>query len=390
MAYLDRGKSIAVVEEVSYGAASPTFVDADYIDYTSGEMTTDIELIEREVVRQSLLKLESILGQETSSGNISLELSNEDAVNGVNGQLLFKNAMGEELDKAASTDVAAAPTSATSFALTSITGLELGHVIRVEVTGGIAGGEYTTIASISGTDITVIPALSATPTATDVVDIVNTFILAKPDSTVPSLAVRENLAPTTGNTVDYDYLGVMVAEMSLDFPVGGIATAAFTLAGAGFSADTPGTTPAVPCATLTPVVGKNASVTVLGTAYTAQDLALSVSTEITDILSITTDGITNKVGVAKSVTGSFKTEYTGVTNFDAFKAGTKGSLSMLLKDGGAAAPVIVGLLAPQVKFTSVARSADGGLTYDTVEFEVLSPGCDVNERGLSLFFRDNV
>lgn len=389
MAFLTRGKSIAVVEEVSYAAAAPTFIDADYVDYTSGEMSTDVEMIEREVIRQSLLKLESILGQETSSGNVSVELSGEDAVSGINGDLLFKNGIGQKLASVTATDVASA-VDASTFDATLITGIELGQVLKVDVTGGVAGGEYTTVESITGSTVTVVPALTATPTALDSVTPLSTYILPKPDSAVPSLAIREHLAPTAGNTVDYDYLGAMVTETSLDFPVGGIATAAFTLAGAGFSATTPGSTVATACSSLTPVVGKNAVVTVLGNAYTAQDLSLSITTEVTDIMSITTDGITNKIGVGKAVTGSFKTEYTGVTNFDAFKAGTKGSLSMLLKDGGAASPVIVGVLAPEVKFTSVSRTDDGGLTYDTVEFEILSPGCDTNERGLSVFFKENV
>jgi len=389
MAFLSKGRSIAVVEEVSYGAAAPTFTDTDYVDYTAGEMDTNVDMIERSVIRQSLLKLESILGEETSSGNLTVELSGEDATSGINGDLLFKNGIGQKLVATTATDIASA-VDESNFDVTSAAGLELGQVLKIDVTGGISGGEYTTIASISGTTLSVVPALSTTPTATDVVEGLSTYILPKPDSTVPSLAVREHLAPTSGNTVDYDYLGMVVSDVSLDFPVGGIATAAFTLAGAGFNATTPGSTVTTPCATLTPVVGKNASVTVLGTNYTAQDLSIKVTTEVTDIKSITTDGITNKVGVAKTVTGSFKTEYVGPSNFDAFKAGTKGSLSMLLKDGGATAPVIVGVLAPEVKFTSVTRSDDGGLTYDVVEFEVLSPGCDTNERGLSVFFKENV
>jgi len=391
MSFLSRGKSIAVVEEVSYGAESPVFTSDDYVDYTAGEMSTEVEKLEREVMRQSLLKLESIPGQETSTGNVTVELSGEDTVTGINGELLFANGIGQTIDKVAATNVATGGgTSTTAITVTDATGLELGQALKVDVTGGVTGGEYTTVESITGNDLTVTPELSGAPADGDVVTGLSTFILPKPDSYVPSLAVREHLAPTSGNTVDYDYLGVVASEVSLDFPVGGIATAAFTLAGAGFNATTPGSNVVTPCDTLTPVVGKNAKVIVLGVPYTAQDLSIKVTTEITDIKSITTDGVTNKVGVAKSVTGTFKTEYTGPTNFDAFKAGTKGALSMLLKDGGATAPVIVGVIAPQVKFTKVTRSDDGGLIYDVVEFEILSPGCDTSERGLSLFFKENV
>jgi len=227
MSFLSRGKSIAVVEEASYAAAGPSFTDADYVDYTTGEMTTDVEMIEREVIRQSLLKLESILGQETSSGNLTVELSGEDAVTGVNGDLFFTNGIGQELASATATDIASA-IDESNFDLTSAAGLEIGQVLKIDVTGGTVGGEYVTIVSISTDTLEVVPALSVTPTAADVVEGMTTYILPKPDSTVPSLAVREHLAPTTGNTVDYDYLGVVVSEVSLDFPVGGIATAAFT------------------------------------------------------------------------------------------------------------------------------------------------------------------
>jgi hypothetical protein len=388
MSYLTRGRSFAVIEEAAYATPNPTFASADYVDYTSGEMSTDVEKIEREVLRQSLLKLESILGQETSSGNITVELSSKDASTGINGDLLFKNGIGQKLVAVTATDIASA-TDATSFAVSDATGLELGQVLKIDVTGGITGGEYVSIASISGTDITVAPALSATPSAADAVEGLDTYILPKPDTDVPSLAVREHLAPTSGNTVDYDYLGVVVSEVSLDFPVGGIATAAFTLAGAGYDATTPGSTVSLPCSTLTPIVGKNASVVVLGNTYTAQDLSVKITTEITDVKSITTDGITNKIGVAKTVTGSFKTEYTGTTNFEAFKNGTKGALSMLLKDGGASSPVIVGVIAPSIKFTNVGRVEDGGILYDQIEFEILSPSCEGNERGISVFVREN-
>jgi len=385
MPFLTRGRSIAVVEEAAYGDANPTFTDSDYVDYTSGEMTADVDMLERSVIRQSLLKLESILGQETSTGNITVELSGEDQTLGVNGDLLYTNGVGKKLVSVSATDIASA-IDASNFDVTSAVGLEVGQVLKVDVTGGAVGGEYTTIVSITSNTLEVTPALSTTPTASDAVEGLSTYILPRPDSDVPSLAVREHLAPTTGNTVDYDYLGVVVSDISLDFPVGGIATAAFTLAGAGFSATTPGTTITTPCATLTPVVGKNASVTVMGVPYTAQDLSIKVTTEVTDVNSVTTDGITNKIGVSKAATGTFKTEYTGTSNFDAFKAGTKGSLSVLLKDGGTSSPVIVGVIAPEIKFTKVTRTDDGGITYDMVEFEVLSPSCDGNERGISLFF----
>ena len=42
---------------------------------------------------------------------------------------------------------------------------------------------------------------------------------------------------------------------------------------------------------------------------------------------------------------------------------------------------------PNIKITSVTRSEDGGIFYDNIEFEVLSPDCDVDtEKALTVFF----
>jgi hypothetical protein len=383
MAFLVKGRSIAAVAEASYGA-SVVFADTDYVDYTAADLSTDIENIDREVIRNSLVSLEPILGQETSSGSITVELSGEDAISGVNGDLLFTNGIGKKLAGVTGLTVTAA-VDASNFTVSDASGLAQGQALKVSLTGG---DEYTIIATVdTGTgDVTVSPALSGTPTVTDVVAGLTTYILPRPNDTIASLAIREHLANQAGSTIDYDYSGVMVSDVALDFPVGGICTAVFSTGGAGFSTTSPGSTITLPCDTYTPAVGKNAVLSVMGTAYTAQDVSMSVSTEITDINSITTDGISNKLGISKEVTGSFRTEYTGTDNFDAFKAGTTGETILLLRDGGATSPVIVGAYMPQIKFTNVSRSDDGGVLYDTVEFMALSPDCDNNERAFSLFF----
>lgn len=381
MAFLSKGISLAVVKELSYAAAAPTFLDASYIDYTKGDMTTSIEKIERNVIRNSMLKLESVFGQETSGGSIDVEVTA--AVTGVtNGDVLYENGIGRKVAQTVATTVGTGSTT-TVVVVTSATGLAIGQVLKVGVAGVF---EYVAIVSISSLNITVVPALSAAPAAAQVVQGLCSFTLPKPNDNVVSLAVRENLKPQSGSPIDYEYLGVMVTDVSLTYPVGGIATTAFSLGGAGFSVNGAGTTPVLPCSLLTPVIGKFASIKVGNTVYTAQDLSLKIGTEITDIKAITTSGLTNKLGVGKTVTGSFKVEYTGAGNFNIFKAGTKAAITMLLKDGGASSPVIHGVIAPNIKFSEVTRSEDGMIIYDNISFEVLSPDCGTVERALSVFF----
>jgi hypothetical protein len=382
MAFISKGRSLAVVKEASYAAATPTFVDGDYVDYTTGDISTDIAKIERNVMRNSMLKLESVLGQETSSGSIAVELSG--AVTGaLNGDKLYENGIGKKIAQATATTATAGSTTSL-VNVTSATGLAVGQTLKVEVTLG--NFEFVQITAISTLAISVYPLLSGAPAATRIVQGMLTYILPKPNDAVSSLAIRENLKPQSGSPIDYEYLGVMIGDTKFDYPVGGIATATFSVAGGGFTVNASGTTPTLPCSLLTPIIGKNAAVKVGATSYTAQDVSLTVATEITDIQAITTDGLTNKLAVGKTVTGSFKVEYTSITNFSTFKAGTKAALTMFMKDGGVTSPVIHGVIAPNIKFTNVTRSEDGMVIYDTIEYEVLSPDCGSVERGLSVFF----
>lgn len=382
MAYLTRGRSIAAKAEATY-AAGATITDADYFDFTSGDMSVDIEQIEREVLRNSLVKLAGIAGQETSSGNVTVELSEDNLISGVNGDALFTNGVGVAIPATTATTISAG-VDGTNFTVADATGFVVGGMLKVAIAGG---DEFVSIVSITGSDIVCIPALSVTPT-TEAVEQVRTYILPRPNDPVLSLMIREHLTPTVvaQDAIDYDYLGCMVDSVTLDFPVGGIATAAFAIAGAGSSTTTPAADPTLSCETLTPVVGKNATVTVLGTPYTAQDLSVNISTTNTDILSISTDGITNKVGTEKMVGGSFKTEYTGTTNFDALVQSTRGTMHLQMRDGNSTSPVIVGVFMPQVKFTNVTRTDDAGILYDEVQYEAESPSCDGGERTLSLYF----
>lgn len=382
MSFLSKGRSTAVVEEVTYGAAAPTFLDTNYIDYTGADISTAIEQLERAVMRDSMVDLAPVLGQETSSGSITVEISGDNATTGVNGHLLYKNGIGKSITDTVAT-TAAALSTVSLVKVASATGITEGQILKVNLTGG---DEYVSVVSVVGTDVTVSPDLSTAPVLGDAVKGLQTYILPRPADTVKSLAVREHLKPTTGNTIDYDYLGVMVSDVALAYPVGNIATSAFTIAGAGFVTNTPGSSVTLPCTIATPVVGKNATLTVMGTAYNAQDLSINITTDMTDINSITTDGISNKLGTKKTVTGSFKKEYNGLTDFNAFKAGTTGSLMLQVRDGGKTSPMIQVVYLPSIKFTEVTRSEDAGILYDNITFQAMSIDCVGNEKALSLAF----
>lgn len=382
MAFLSKGRAVGVIEEASYGAGG-VFTNSDYLDYTACDISPDIAVIERNVIRQSMIALESLQGQETSSGTISIEISGDDDTYGLNGDLLYKNAFGYRVARTTATTVASA-SSSSSLTLTSASGLEVAQALKVTLG---TGDEFVTITSISGNDIEIDPALSSAPTGTEPVVGLLTYLVNKPSDNVASLAIRENLSDSTGgDTVDYTYKGSVITDATLNFPVADVATADFSVGGAGFVSDNPGTTVTVPCDLVTPVVGKNAELTVLGVDYEAQDVSLNLTSEVTDIQSLTSDGIANKLAVTRAVSMNFRTEYVGDSNVNTLKAGTKGSMHLQLRDGGSTSPVIVGVYAPSVKFRTVTRSEDGNILYDNIVADLISNGCADNENAVTLYF----
>lgn len=381
MSFLEKGRSLAVIEEASYGNGGAV-VDADYVDYTGSDLSTSIENLERAVIRNSMLALEPILGQETSSGSITVEVSGDNATTGVNGHLLYKNGIGRFANNTTATTATAGTT--TSVTVTSATGFVVGQIVKVNL--GVGLDEYAQITGIAGSVLTVEPAFSEAPANGDAVVGLATYYLPKPSDSVPSLMVREHLAPTTGNTIDYDFRGVIVSDVALSYPVANIATAQFTVAGGGFDVTTPGSTITLPCTIATPVVGKSAVLTAMGVSHQAQDLSISINTTVTDSQSIATEGLSNKLAVAKAVTGSFKVEYTGAANFTAFQTGATGALMLQVRDGGSTSPMLQVVYIPKIKFTNVSRSPDGGIMYDTISFQVISPDCGTVERALSVAF----
>ena len=364
MAFLSKGRAVGVIEEASYGAGG-VFTNSDYLDYTACDISPDIAVIERNVIRQSMIALESLQGQETSSGTISIEISGDDDTYGLNGDLLYKNAFGYRVARTTATTVASA-SSSSSLTLTSASGLEVAQALKVTLG---TGDEFVTITSISGNDIEIDPALSSVPTGTE-----------------PVVGLLTYLVNTGGDTVDYTYKGSVITDATLNFPVADVATADFSVGGAGFVSDNPGTTVTVPCDPVTPVVGKNAELTVLGVDYEAQDVSLNLTSEVTDIQSLTSDGIANKLAVTRAVSMNFRTEYVGDSNVNTLKAGTKGSMHLQLRDGGSTSPVIVGVYAPSVKFRTVTRSEDGNILYDNIVADLISDGCADNENAVTLYF----
>jgi len=386
MAYLDKGSLWLIKEEASYADTGTVFsYTTDVVEMINPTMDANTDLIEREVLKNSLVKAQPVLGKETSSGSFGLEATGLVAGD-LNGAVLYKSGMGNEIAAVATADVSAEATGNTVTTIDVPTGTGANYTAgaALKVTFGATADEYVVIRSIATDTLTISPALVGTPT--DVTDIEGllSYTIARPSDPAVSFAVKEYFEDGT-TPITYDYRGVVVSDMTIDFPLANIIKSTFNVAGAGFTVTSGVTDQVRQCKDLTPHIAKNMTFTYDGTSYDVADLSINVASDIYDVEAITTDGLTNKLVTGKSnVGGSFSLEYAGVDLFNAYEAGTDGELFGLVETGTAA----FGVYAPKVILTGANKSIDGGVYKDNIDITMLSsPLCsDTVEDAVTIFF----
>lgn len=377
--YINKATQWLVKAEASYGVV-PTFnYTTDGVEFVNPSMDGSTELIEREIIKNSLVAAKPVLGSKTSSGSLSVEVS-APASGAINGDVLYTSAMGIKLGAVAA-DTGASATIATVITATDGDLYAVGQGLKVEFSGSDA--EYVVIQSISSDDLTVAPALTGTPANITQITGLITYVIAAPDTPTTSFSVREYMEAATA--IEYTYAGCVVDSMTLNLPVGGIVTADFSVSGAEFSVASGVTDQAKVCRDLTPFIGKNFTFTYGGTAYAVSDVTVNVNNEVYDTMAITTEGITNKTVTGKSeVGGSFSLDYTGIDLFNVYQNGTTGALYALspVADGAK-----FGVYAPNVMLSNVSKSVDNSIYRDGVDFRCLSAEACIDgvENTISVF-----
>jgi hypothetical protein len=357
--FIDKSAQWRVGEEIAGYGIAPAMTSANVVEFINPTMDANTESIEREVLKNSLVKARPVLGKETSSGSMGLELSS--VVAGVlNGSLLYKSAMGVEIAPVAAV---AGTTDGTVFSLADTNGFEVGQAVKL--TGG-TGTSYAVIRSIvDDTSITYAPASAVNHTS---IAGLLSYRISTPSDDTTSLTIEEYFE-NGSNQVTYTYNGVVVSDMSLSFPIGNIVKADFSVAGAGFSVASGVGDRAKVCKDLTPYIAKNMTFTYGGTAYAIDDLSVNVASDIYDSEALTTDGLTNKTVTGKSnVGGSFSLEYNDTNLFAAYQAQTSGALFGTVTNAG----TTMVLYAPNVILSQSGKSVDGGFYKDSADFTALS------------------
>ena len=386
MSYIDKSQQWSFKKEASYGVV-PTFnvvPGEDIIECINPTMDASTDLIEREVLKNSLVKDQPIPGKETSSGSVGIEIAS--VITGdLNGDLLYESGMGAKIDVKASVDESgtAASNTSTTINVTAASGGDytVGQALKVLVD---ATYEYVIVRSIATDELTIAPAMVGTPTLVTTVEGLISYTVAKPDTAAISFAIEEYFENAT-NQITYTYAGCVVTDMTINYPVANIVKTDFSIAGAGFDiASAVGDRDSV-CHSFDPYVAKNMTFNYDDVSYAVEDLSINIASDIYDVEALTTDGLTNKVITGKSaVGGSFGLEYGGTALFTAFKNGTSGELFGLVSN----VTTTAGIYAPNVIISQSSKSVDSGIYKDSADFVCLSSsGCsDTTEDAITIFF----
>jgi len=389
MAYIDKSTQWSVTKEAVYGDRTAPALPDDVVELINPTLTPNTELVEREVLKNSLVGAQPQLGKETSSGSCEVELASTTGADGaktINGDLLYEAALGHRI-----ADVAATSGTVSSGVVTFTTASDVDNYTvgqAVICSGGAGDVEYAVVRSITaGVSMTISPAPADDQT---MFGGLLSYTVAKPRDEQISLSIQEYME--AASRIEYTYGGVVVSDVTISYPVANIVKANFSLAGAGYAVEEDGVNGGVVparasvCMTNVPYIAKNMTFKYGGTAYNIENLDVKVASEIYDTEALTTAGITNKTVTGKSeVGGSFAVEYTGTTLFSQYKDGTSGEIFGTVSNGSSTAIVY----APRVVLTQSDKSITSGIYKESLSYRCLSSeGCsDTVEDAITIAFQ---
>lgn len=365
MAFLDKATLWGIKKEAQYGSTETISYPNDLVELIAPTMSGTIDQIERSTTRNSLVKAESLLGKETSTGTLALEVSSTNILGELNGDVLYESAMGVKIPAVPSVTLTI-PSSGTS-SVTVNTGdgadYQVGQGLKLTCASGI---EYVTIIGITGDILSIAPNITK-GTVTAVIGLLS-YRIATPSTPITSFNVEEYLTSDVDHIV-YKYKGVVANSLALEFPLANIIKATFAVGGAAFDGSNT-TAKTGECFYLKPHIAKNIVFLYGGVGYDINELTINVENEVYNSETLTSSGISNKLITGKSnLGGTFKVDYDGLDLFNQYKTKTSGALIFTTTAGDGKK---FGGYAPKVSLKNVSKSVDSSIYKDNVDLQILS------------------
>lgn len=316
MALLNKGTVIAIDEEVVIGAGQAgTWLATDVVSFNDDSgLTPATATLERNVMNSSFLGCQGLAGQDSTSGNLNVDLGILPKVGTesgkLNGHLIFKSGLGKYVQNGAIVDLV-------GFDITE---------------------EIDSVGAPSDHDL---------------------YTLSKPDEGRTTLCVREFLGGS-GDAV-LDHKGVVVDSMAFDFSAGNIVKVTNSVSGIGYA--TPSTTqtvlPTLGCGGI-PFVTKSAIVKLDSNTLECSNVSLTITNSIVDRNFITSEGIGDKVVTAKSIELSYTIDLTPAQMdfYNKMKANLTGEMFIGLTT---ATNDKCYFYFPVINFTNVTKNNDSGV-----------------------------
>jgi hypothetical protein len=347
------------------------------------EINGEKELVERNLLTNTIAKQTPLTSIKTSSGSIAVEASaNKTAGSAPEYGLLMKSLLGGVRTLADTIAVTGGTVAVVEVA--SSTGLAVGDIIMIKK--GVGGAcHISPITSLTATEITLaIPAAVAFVAGDSIEKAVNYYGV---NSGHPSLSITQYM----DDKIRIQASGVKVASMSVDsFAVGQLPSFNFSFNGLGYSeavASAPaGAKPAVFVSAQPPLI-LNACVYMDDGTLIAQDVALSISNGLGRITSTcSANGVIGQLITQREITGSF-TSYmsdSDVNMFTKFDANSTFRLFFYATNpvngvaGGKKEAFAVHV--PHCIITSIAKADSDGIMTLSVSFSAGEPvsGSDIN------------
>lgn len=312
MAVLNSGTILAVAEETVVGGGKvAAWANADVVPFQDDSgLTPATESLERSNFNGSFINCQALSGNESTSGNLNVELGimpiASTEAGKLGGHLVFKSGLGKYIEQAADVDGVAFTISEEANPVLNATGYDL-------------------------------------------------YRLSKPTEARTTLAVREFVGGTT-NVIDSK--GVVVDSLSFDFTAGQIVKVSNSVSGISYTPLTGITPLATPTCGGSPFVTKSAVFKVDGVTVDAQNVSLEIANENVDRQAITSTGISDKVTVGKSVTLSYTLDFTDVSVYTKLKNNTTGAIYIELTNTNGDEIVVY---LPVVSYSELSKSNDGGI-----------------------------
>lgn len=354
-------------------AVDPTIAAANCLEFVSPfGLEPARSVIERNVVRNTFDKLASIAGDETVTGDITVEMHNSGTAGSVaDADPLWLSAIGERTTSTASTTHASTPCTTTSLVLVASGGLgfKVGDAVCVDVSAGGTGVYEVAWITVIATDtLTITPALS----------------LAPPTGRAVLAGVHYKLSKNElksfwcqfwrGDVVRETYRGCKVSNLAIDYPVGGIILPKFTVQAKDTAAPVSEsyTLGAATYDSGAPHIGRYMVIrmkigggSMLSTPLSAA--TFNLANELYRVTDLTSAGTLRYVRTQRLVSGTFQLLYENSTIEDAFRAGTNAEL-ILVSSAGASALTpgnIAAVRIPIIRYTTMTKPVDAGIyKYD--------------------------